>query len=88
LLHPKALERMFGGRFANLTLNARRAYEQCRLARLFIEEVENERTLLVGLDHVVRRRGRRKSGFPEWMYDADRWNDLRYTLAMTKIKAG
>jgi hypothetical protein len=52
LLHPRALERVFGGRFANLALNAGRAYEQYRLATLFIEEVDNRRTLLVGFDHV------------------------------------
>lgn len=36
LLHPKALERVFGGRFANLAMNAGLAYEQYRIADLFI----------------------------------------------------
>jgi hypothetical protein len=85
LLQPRALERVFGGRFANLALNAGRAYEQYRLATLFIEEVADRGTLLVGLDHVwcddqadeTRTTFR---GFPEWMYDADWRNDLRYML--------
>jgi hypothetical protein len=85
LLHPKALERVFGGRFANLAMNAGLAYEQYRIADLFIREVERRRTLLVGVDHVwcdddaddVRVTFR---GFPEWMYDDDWRNDLRYML--------
>lgn len=36
LMHPRALERVFGGRFANLALNAGLAYEQYRLAALFV----------------------------------------------------
>lgn len=85
LLHPRALERVFGGRFANLALNAGRAYEQYRLATLFIEEVDNRRTLLVGLDHVwceVEAEDRRTTFrmFPEWMYDGDWRNDVRYML--------
>jgi len=85
LLQPRALERVFGGRFANLALNDGRAYEQYRLAALFIEEVEKERTLLVGLDHAWCYEQADKEritfrGFPEWMYDADWHNDLRYML--------
>lgn len=49
LMHPRALERVFGGRFANLALNAGRAYEQYRVAMLFIDEVQDRRTLVVGL---------------------------------------
>lgn len=85
LLHPKALERVFGGRFANLAMNAGLAYEQYRIADLFIREVEHRRTLVVGLDHVwcdddadTNRETFR--GFPDWMYDGDWRNDLRYML--------
>ena len=85
LLHPQALDRVFGGRFANLAFNAGRAYEQYRLAMLFIDEVRNRRTLLVGLDHVwcdedADDKRTTFRGFPEWMYDGDWWNDLRYML--------
>ncbi len=85
LLHPDRLERVFGGAFANLAMNAGHAYEQYRLADLFIREVETPRTLLIGLDHVwcdddadLERVTFR--GFPEWMYDNDWRNDLRYML--------
>lgn len=85
LLHPKALERVFGGRFANLAMNAGLAYEQYRIADLFIREVEHRRTLLVGVDHVWCDADADKErvtfrGFPEWMYDADWRNDLPYML--------
>ena len=85
LLHPKALERVFGGRFANLAMNAGLAYEQYRIADLFIREVERRRTLLVGVDHVWCDEDADEErvtfrGFPEWMYDDDWRNDLRYML--------
>ena len=66
-------------------MNAGQAYEQYRLADLFIREVETPRTLLIGLDHVwcdddtdLERVTFR--GFPEWMYDNDWRNDLPYML--------
>src|SRR3972149_8955195 len=52
LLHPRALERVFGGRVANLALNGGPAYEQYRLSALFIREVKDRRTLVVRIDHV------------------------------------
>ena len=91
LLHPKALQRVFGGRFANLAMNAGLAYEQYRLADLFIREVEERKTLLVGVDHVWcdENAGDKRTtfrGFPEWMYDADRLNDLRYMLNAKSVE--
>jgi hypothetical protein len=85
LLRPQALEELFGGRFANLAMNAGLAYEQYRLADLFIREVKEPRTLLIGLDHVWCDRGADRQrvtfrGFPDWMYDDDWRNDLRYML--------
>ena len=91
LLHPRALERVFGGRFANLAMNAGLAYEQYRLASLFIREVKDRRTLLVGLDHVWcdEDAGEKRitfRGFPEWMYDDDWRNDLRYMLNAKSVE--
>jgi hypothetical protein len=85
LLDPAALDKVFGGRFANLAMNAGLAWEQYRLADLFIRETPHPRTLLVALDHVwcaadastTRTTFR---GFPDWMYDDNRWNDLGYML--------
>lgn len=85
LISPAGLERVFGGRFANLALNDGTAWEQWQLARLFLREVERPRTLVVGLDVVWCRpeadRNRiTRRGFPDWMYDANPWNDLAYLL--------
>ncbi|HZP10467.1 hypothetical protein [Methyloceanibacter sp.] len=91
LLRPAELERVFGGRFVNLAINAGQAYEQYRLADLFMREVAHPRTLLIGLDHVwcdddadtVRTTFR---GFPDWMYDDNSWNDFGYMLNASAIE--
>ena len=85
LLEPVGLEQIFGGRFANLALNAGTAWEQYRIADLFLKEGPAPRTLVVGLDHVWCRADADTNritvrGFPEWMFDADPWNDLLYLL--------
>lgn len=91
LLRPVALERVFGGSIVNLAINAGQAYEQYRLTDLFMREVQHPRTLLIGLDHVwcdedadtVRITSR---GFPEWMYDDNRWNDFAYMLNANAVE--
>jgi hypothetical protein len=85
LLEPVSLESIFGGHFANLAMNAGTAWEQYRTADLFLKEVSAPRTLVVGLDHVWCRADADTQritprGFPEWMFDADPWNDLVYLL--------
>jgi hypothetical protein len=81
LLEPTRLNAAFGGRFANLALSDGRAWEEYQIADLFLREIGPPKTLLVGLDWVwcamdadVNRITKR--GFPAWMYDDDRWNDL------------
>jgi hypothetical protein len=91
LLKPHLLDELFGGRFANLAMNAAQAYEQYRVADLFIREVENPRTMLVALDHVWCREDALLNrttfrGFPEWMYDGNRWNDFLYMLNATTVQ--
>jgi hypothetical protein len=85
LLHPASLENIFGGRFANLAMNAGTTWEQYRLVDLFIREVERPRFLLMALDHVWCRQGVKVGdithrGFPEWIYDDDRLNDVLYMV--------
>ena len=87
LLDPADLEASFPGRFANLAMNDGRAWEQWRLLRVFLEAVETPRTVLIGIDTVWCRHyadapservtGR---GFPEWMFDANPWNDVLYAF--------
>src|SRR6478735_8097823 len=85
LLDPEQLEARLGGRFANLAMNAARAWEQYRLARLFLEYQPQPKTVLIALDAVwcdenadVNRITSR--GFPEWLYDDNPWNDWLYLL--------
>lgn len=84
-LNPDSLNRHLGGRFANLAMNSAMAWEQYRVADLFLREVSAPRTLLVGLDHVwcwenADTQRITKRGFPEWMYDDSPWNDFLYML--------
>lgn len=85
LLQPARLDGLFGGRFANLAMNSATAWEQWRLADLFLRTVPAPRTLVFGLDRVwceadadTERLTFRP--FPPWMYDDDPWNDLLYLL--------
>jgi hypothetical protein len=83
LLDPRAFERMLGGRFANIAMNAGTAWEQVELAKLFLRHRPNPHALVVGLDYswcTEKANSERITfrGFPAWMYDDDPWNDLSY----------
>ena len=81
LLDPQRLDRAFGGRFANLAMNSATAWEQDQLARVILRAGGPPRTLVIGIDTVWCARDADTQritfrGFPEWMYDDNRWNDL------------
>lgn len=81
LLRPDALARVFGGHFVNLGMDAASAWEQYRIADLFIREAPARRTLLVGLEQTWcydddKALHQTLMGFPRWMYDDSVWNDL------------
>ncbi len=85
LLQPAHLDQRLGGRFANLAMNSAMAWEQYKLADLFLRTVPAPRTMIFTLDHTwceakadVERTTFRP--FPPWLYDEDRWNDLAYLL--------
>jgi hypothetical protein len=85
LLEPHDLSAAFGGRFANLAMNAATAWEQTELAKLYLRHQPAPKAFIVGLDHMwcqpegqITRITFR--GFPEWMYDENRWNDLAELL--------
>ncbi len=91
LLKPSELEQLFGGRFANLALNSGMPWEQWQIARLFAREVAKPRTIVIGLDHVwcaydADTRRITSRGFPEWMFDADPWNDPLYMLNVRALE--
>ncbi len=81
LLDPRDLNAAFGGRFANLAMNAATAWEQTELAKLYLRHNPAPKAFIVGLDQMwCQREGELQRitfrGFPEWMYDENPWNDL------------
>jgi hypothetical protein len=98
LLDPKQLDAAFGGRFANFAMNAGTAWEQTEFAKLYLRHNPEPRTFIIGLDWKWCTTGRNTEritfrGFPEWMYDENRLNDLPEvfnlkTLEIAGRKAG
>jgi hypothetical protein len=81
LLDPRQLEEAFGGRFANLAMNAGTAWEQTEMAKLFLGVVPAPRMFILGVDQMWCLEGETipkitERGFPEPFYDGNRWNDL------------
>lgn len=72
LLDPADLSEAFGGRFANLSMNAATPFEQSELARLYLRH-KRPRTLILGLDSTwceaeADRRRLTFRAFPAWLY--------------------
>ena len=72
LLDPAELGRAFGGRFANLSMNAATPYEQSELARLYLRH-ERPTTLILGIDPTwcepdADERRLTFRAFPAWLY--------------------
>ncbi len=90
LLKPEELSAVLGGRFANLSLYSGTAYEQKRVAELFMRSRVSARTIIVGIDIIwcgtARKPDLTKRVFPEWMYDEDPWNDLFHYLSIQSIE--
>ena len=91
LLRPEALNTAFGGTFANLAMDDSTAWEQMRIASLFVKSARAPRTLIVGLDHVWCRAdaGQHRiteRGFPEWMFDDNAWNDVPSMLNLRSLE--
>jgi hypothetical protein len=85
LLRPAELDAAFGGRFANLALNAGLAAEQLRVLDAFRRANGPPRTLLVGLDAVWCDPGANATdetfrGWPAWLWDGAGARDLARTL--------
>ena len=85
LIDPEILNPGFGRRFANLSMDSMTAWEQQQLVSLYLREVGAPKALIVGLDSVwcapnADRVRITPAGFPEWLYDSSRWNDLLYIL--------
>lgn len=81
LLRPEKLESLFGGSFAQMSMNSAAAYEQSRMAALFLRHHPDAKYIIMTIDSVwcitgdtfPKTAGRR---WPEWMFDENPWNDL------------
>lgn len=85
LVDPALLNAPFGAHFANLAMDAMQAWEQYRVMRYFQRQVGPPKVLLVVVDLVWCHQDADRNritfrGFPEWLYDDDRWNDYLHLL--------
>jgi hypothetical protein len=80
LIDPEELNGPFKARFANLAMNAATAWEQWTAFKYFRRVAGPPKVLIVGIDaqwcRVDADRERTAHGFPEWLYDDNRWNDF------------
>ena len=81
LIDPARMSRLLDSPFVNLAMNSATAYEQTRIHALFMRARADY--LVIGIDDAWCERQAEYTkytfrGFPEWMYDDDPWNDLRY----------
>jgi hypothetical protein len=79
LIDPEQLNGGFDARFANMAMNASSAWEQWRTFEYFRRNAGAPKVMIIGIDDgwcdPNAERDRARHGFPEWMYDDDKWND-------------
>jgi len=79
LIDPEQLNGPFAARFANMAMNASTAWEQWTTFEYFRRHAGVPKVLIIGIDDAWcdpgADRDRVRHGFPEWLYDEDRWND-------------
>ncbi len=79
LIDPEQLNKPFDARFANMAMNASTAWEEWRVFEYFRAHAGAPKVLVVGIDagwcDPNADRDPARYGFPEWMYDDDKWND-------------
>ena len=83
LLKPARLNTLLGARFVNLAMNDATPFEQVLMTRLFLQHHPRAKFLIFGVDDSWCResesvRVETIRGLPEFMYDANQWNDLLY----------
>ena len=93
LLDPATLDLLFGGRFANLAMDAATPWEQIELMRLFLRETPAPRMLIVGLDPTWCAQDADAPGnrltfraFPPWLYDDTHLGDERHLLNLKSLE--
>jgi hypothetical protein len=83
LIDPERLNAAFGVRFANLSMNAATPWEEMTLFRYFLRNAGPPKALIVAMEgwcrpDADRERITKTHGFPDWLWDDNRWNDLPY----------
>ena len=89
LLRPVELDRVLGGHFVNLAMNAATAWEQAQMVALFARTHAVPRRVLVGLDlSWCALAPEQSSGrsFPSWMYDGSRWAGYLHMLNLYAVQ--
>lgn len=91
LLRPEKLNALFGERFVNLSMNSATAYEQMRIWEVFFRHHPAAKTVIVGIDLVWCKPGGEMEKytprpFPEWMYDANPYNDFLHHFDLYTIE--
>lgn len=85
LFKPEQLNRVLGGAFVNLGMDAATPWEQQQIFNVFRTSHQQISTIIYGLDYLwcyemfVGKRhvaGRTAAGFPEWMYDNKQLNNF------------
>lgn len=84
LIDPEILNQALGARFANLGMDAATAWEQTQIGKLFIRH-SGAKFVIVGGDDAwcspdADRHRITYRGFPDFLYDENRWNDLLYLM--------
>lgn len=85
LLDPDILNGPFKARFANIAMASATAWEQKTLIELFLRTVKHPKAVVIGVDVVWCQPDAAKNritsrGFPDWLYDDNRWNDYLHLL--------
>ena len=89
LLRPTVLDGLFGGRFANLAMNAATAWEQRQMLALFTRTHPAARTIIIGLDSVwCSETPQQNSGrpFPIWMYGGSPWRGYGQVMNLYAVQ--
>lgn len=93
LLNPDRIDQLFGVRSANLAMNSATAWEQTRIADLFLRETPHPKLVIMGLDPLwceedadspAKRLTFR--AFPDSFYDDNRWNDWPHLLNLKGLE--
>ena len=91
LLNPERLDRLFGGKFANLAMNAATPWEQTQLIELFLRRHPQPRNLIFSLDETWCEADADSNkltfrAFPPWLYDDNPLNDYPELLNLTTLE--